>query len=59
MATAVRPVRSEAEAPPSPERALCDLFDIVEDALDKLPAAKRKAWIDGYSGTAEKPEKQA
>lgn len=60
MATAVRPVRSEtAAAPPSNERALCEIFDIVEDALEKLPAEKRKAWIDGLSETVEKLEKQA
>jgi hypothetical protein len=59
MATTARPVRSETEAPPPRERALCDIFDIVEDALEKMGPEERKAWMSGLSETVEKLEKQA
>jgi hypothetical protein len=59
MATIARQVRSETEAPPSRERALCTIFDIVEDSLEKMGPEERKAWISGLSETVEKLEKQA
>ena len=43
----------------SPEQPLCAIFDVVEDALDKLSPEKRQAWLGGLSATAEKLEKQA
>jgi hypothetical protein len=58
MATTARPVRSETEAPLSRERALCNIFDVVDDALDKMGPEERKAWINGLSETVEKLEKQ-
>jgi hypothetical protein len=60
MSTAARPINSEEQAAPqSPEHALCDIFDMVEDALEKLTPEKRKAWLDDLSATAERLEKQA
>ncbi len=43
----------------SPEQALCDLFDVVEDAIEQLPVEKRKAWLDGLSATAETLERRS
>jgi len=52
--------RLEREVPQdSPEQALCAVFDVVEDALEKLTPEKRKLWLDDLSATAERLEKQA
>jgi len=52
--------RLQREVPPdSPEQALCAVFDVVEDALEKLTPEKRKLWLDDLSATAERLEKQA
>jgi hypothetical protein len=59
MATIARQVRSETEAPPSRESALCTIFDVVEEALEKMGPEERKAWISGLSETVEMLEKQA
>jgi hypothetical protein len=62
MATAAGSIRSESEervALESPEQALCAIFDVVEDALEKLTPEKRKLWLNDLSATAERLEKQA
>jgi len=60
MATATRPTFSqEPAASETPEQALCAIFDLVEDELEKLTPEKRKAWLDDLSATAERLEKQA
>jgi len=61
MATAAHPPNSHKEkaASASPEQALCDLFDVVEDALGEMAPDKRKAWLEELSATAETLDKQA
>ena len=60
MATATHAIASEDEAPvQTPEQAICEIFDIVEDALEKLTPEKRKAWLDDLSATVQRLEKQA
>jgi hypothetical protein len=59
MATSAHPVPTEMEsADCTPEWALCDLFDIVEDALEKKTPVERKAWLDGLSATAGSSDTQ-
>lgn len=60
MATATHPITcDEQEALQTPEQALCTIFDIVEDALEKLTPEKRKEWLDDLSATVERLEKPA
>jgi hypothetical protein len=59
MATATHEIRSEDEARVlTPEQAICEIFDIFEDALEKMPPDKRKACLDDLSATAERLERQ-
>jgi hypothetical protein len=60
MAIATHPVVLEQTTPaPTPEQALCTIFDIFEDSLEKMTPEKRKAWLDGLSETAETLDKRA
>lgn len=60
MATFANPAHSHnALDTKSPEQALCTIFDIVEDAIQKLPTTERKSWLDALSETAERLEKRA
>lgn len=53
MAIAVQTPKAEEQATSaSPEQALCSIFDIVEDALEKLPPKERGAWLSDLSETA-------
>jgi hypothetical protein len=55
MATIAHPVDLEqASAHQTPEQALCTIFDLFEDELEKMTPEKRKAWLGGLSETAEK-----
>jgi hypothetical protein len=59
MATIAHPVDLEqASAHQTPEQALCAMFDLFEDVLEKMSPEKRKAWLAGLSETVENPEKQ-
>jgi hypothetical protein len=54
MATIPHPVDLDQTSDhASPEQALCAMFDLFEDALDKMSPEKRKAWLAGLSETAE------
>jgi len=59
MATPTSPnYLQEHAATETPEQALCAIFDLVEDALQKLTPENRKAWLDDLSETAERLERQ-
>ncbi len=59
MATATQIPAEHVASDLTPEQALCKIFDIFEDALEKMPPEKQKAWLDGLSETVEKLEKHA
>jgi hypothetical protein len=60
MATLANPVYLDAVlTKQTHEQALCNIFDIFEDALETMSPEKRKAWLDGLSETVETLDKRA